>query len=79
MKSKLTVRRLHGQALEVLVVLDNNGIHLETPIEQFINALVEEAGNPTLLVTKAGLKARLLAAVDPVESVIKDASREVIK
>lgn len=79
MKTKVVNRRFRGRPLEVLVVLDNNGISVEVDLNTFIDALVQEAGNPTLLVTKAGLAEKLKAAVDPVCTEIKKASAEVVK
>lgn len=46
-------------------------------VEEFIDILVEEVGNPTLLVTKAKLKAKLMAGWEKLEAELKDSTRYV--
>lgn len=61
MKTKLiTSRKWKNPGIEAFVSDEEIGARID--ITDFIDALVEEVGNPATLMTKAGLKAKLEAA-----------------
>lgn len=76
MPSKVVVsRKWNGPAIEAFYNIDEVGAACS--VEDFINVLVEEVGNPTLLVTKAKLKEKLVAGWLKLEGELKDATRYV--
>jgi hypothetical protein len=53
-------------------------IELALSVEDFIRALVAEAGSPAFVMTKSGLAERLLAALPEVFAEVKRSSVEVV-
>jgi hypothetical protein len=79
MKEKEVVvisRNWNNPSINIKVTLE--GISLETSLMDYMAALVEEIGNPTMLVTKAQLATRLEAARVAVVEKIKAESVKVM-
>lgn len=79
MKEKEVVvisRNWNNPSISIKVTLD--GISLATDLNDFMAALVEEMGNPTMLVTKAQLAARIELARAAVVEKIKAESVKVM-
>lgn len=73
----LTVSRKWNHP-EIKVVLSSQEIGLSISKEDLIKALLEELGNPTLLVTQGQLERRLRAAFAAVEKGVKQESIKVM-
>lgn len=77
MRTKLvTSRKWKNPEIEAFVSPEEVGARID--VEAFLDALVEEVGNPTTLLTKAGLRARLAAAKDTIVKELKDATKYVV-
>jgi hypothetical protein len=63
---------------DIYTRLDKEGIDLQMELDDFVLALLDELGSPTMIMTRAQLKARVHQAVEKVVSGIKDVSREVV-
>jgi len=57
---------------DIYTRLDKEGIDLQMELDDFVLALLDELGSPTMI------KARVHQAVEKVVSGIKDVSREVV-
>lgn len=65
--TKVVVCRLWKNT-EISAFVDSEGVGAHVKLEDFLTQVIERVGNPTLLVTKAQLKERMLAAsVDMLE------------
>lgn len=60
---------------EVTAFMENNEVGAKISLDDFINAVVEEVGNPTSLVTKQALKNRLIIASS---EVIKEMKKQTV-
>lgn len=76
-KSIVTVSRLWNNP-KILVQVTNEGIALTLMLDEFLNAMAAEMGNPTFLVTKAQLLAKMQAAASVVESGVKESSSAAV-
>lgn len=77
MKTRLvTSRKWKNPEIESFVSADDVGAAID--IEAFLDALVEEIGNPTLLVSKTKLRERLGAATSAVLKELRDSTRYVV-
>ena len=68
-------RKWDSPRIDVWFTQEEVGIHME--LDSFINALVAECGNPTMLVTNAQLAARVSAAVLRVVGEMKAATAQI--
>lgn len=76
MRTKIiTSRKWHSPAIEAFVTNDEIGAQLD--VQDFLAAVVEELGNPTFVVTKASLLARLSTASDAVLKELREATAHV--
>jgi hypothetical protein len=76
-ETKLVIRRQwNNPVIEVFISKDEVGLKMN--LNDFIHALVEEVGNPTFIVTKNGLKKRLLEKADWVLTNVKQESARVV-
>jgi hypothetical protein len=73
-KHVVTISRAWGRDTPILISVTNLGIGLEVPLDEFVKAVAQEAGNPALLLTRAQLEARLEAAVRKVCETVKQAT-----
>lgn len=72
--SKIVVSRIKGQGetvAEVKAWNDSISVGVELPLEQFLDLLVEEVGNPTRFLTISQLKKAVAAASPRVISRLK--------
>ena len=60
---------------EVTAFMENNEVGAKISLDDFINGVVEEVGNPTSLVTKQALKNRLIIASS---EVIKEMKKQTV-
>ena len=76
-RSLVTVtREWHNPQINIHVThLD---IKLDITLDDFLKAIVEEAGNPTMLLTKAQLLARLEKAAEVVVDKVKQESIKIV-
>jgi hypothetical protein len=75
-KEKVVVSRAWKNP-EIKVFASTKEVGAEMDIEVFLRTLVEEMGNPTLLVTKQQLLSKLLLAKDAVVNEMKKATIHV--
>lgn len=76
MKTSVIVsRKWKHPSIEAFMSMEEIGAKMS--IEDVLVALVEEMGNPTMMITKAQLLARLQGAWSVVEAEIKEATRFV--
>ena len=77
MRSKIvTSRKWHTPDIETFLTNDEVGASM--PVDDFIQALVEEVGNPTMLLTKNALLAKLLQASIAVQCEMRQATAHVV-
>ena len=77
MKTKLiTSRKWHNPAIRTFVTGEEVGSEIE--LNDFLEAIVAEIGNPTLLVTKAALKGRLEVASTAILDEMRKATIHVV-
>jgi|JI8StandDraft_1071087.scaffolds.fasta_scaffold57829_2 hypothetical protein len=74
-KARVVITK-HWTNPEILVTVALSGIGVQIHLKDFIDALVLEAGNPSMLVTKNGLNKRLKAAA---EIVVQKMKQETVK
>ena len=74
-KTTVTVSR-EWHRPEIVTRVTQKDISLEIDLDDFLVALAEETGNPTLLLTKERLKTRLLECSVKVVNKIKEESRK---
>lgn len=78
-KAKVCIRRKWGNhPIEVLAFLDDTEVGVKVQLTDFLDALVEEMGNPSMVMTKAALKDKLRKALPAVEEEFKKATLEVV-
>lgn len=76
-ETKLVIRRQwNNPVIEVYISKDDIGLKMS--LNDFLHALAEEVGNPTFLVTKAGLKKKLLDKADWVLTNVKQETARVV-
>ncbi len=76
-KTKVVVcRKWHNPSIETWV--SNKEIGMAMSVDDYLTALVEEVGNPTMMFTKATLLAKLKSASPAVISGIKETSKEIV-
>lgn len=63
---------------EITITVNDEAIGIQMPITEYLKALVAEAGNPTLLTTKAGLERRLQAASEKVVEGMKSETARAV-
>ena len=63
---------------QIYAYVDGDKIEMQISLEDFLTGLVDEIGSPATLLTKAALKARVLAASRAVVEEVKKASLEVV-
>lgn len=74
--AKVTVGRAwEDRTIYVMVSADEGGIEAAMTLPDFLGALVASVGNPTLVVTQAGLERRILEAA---EKLITQMKRETV-
>lgn len=74
--AKVTVgREWEDRTIYVMVSSDEAGIEAAMTLPDFLSALVASVGNPTLVVTQAGLERRILEAA---EKLITQMKRETV-
>ena len=77
LKTKVVVsRKWHKPNVEAFI--DHHEVGTNIDLEDFIKAVVEEVGNPALLLTKAALQKQLLAATEKVLHEMKEATAKVV-
>ena len=59
----------------VTAFMENNEVGAKISLDDFINAVVEEIGNPTSLVTKQALRNRLIIASS---EVVKEMKKQTV-
>ena len=72
-KNTLVISR-HWDNPKINVFVTTKGIQIETSLEDFLFALTQEAGNPTMLITKGMLLSALQGASSAALEKIKEAS-----
>ena len=77
MKTTIVVSRKWTNP-QIEAFLDAAGVGARMDLDAFLDALIEEVGNPTTLVTKAGLRTRLIAAKEAVIKELRDATTHVV-
>jgi hypothetical protein len=60
---------------EIRVSVTDEGIAVMMTLDRFMEAVVQEAGNPALLLTSDGLRKRLVAAAQTVVDKMKQETR----
>jgi hypothetical protein len=76
MRSKIVVsRKWNSPDIEAFVSVEEIGAACSVP--DFISILTDEVGNPTLLVTKAALKAKLQQGWAKLEKELKDSTKYI--
>jgi hypothetical protein len=78
MKSHVVVISRKWAAPEISVTVTNKEIGMEMSLEQFIESVVSEVGNPALLLTRSALTAKVSQAVDKVVAEMKDATKHAV-
>jgi hypothetical protein len=63
---------------EIRVSVTNEGIVIMMRLDEFMEAVVQEAGNPALLLTAGGLRKRLTAAAQTVVDKMKQETAKVM-
>lgn len=58
--------------------ISEEGVGARVTLASYLNALVEEVGNPSMVMTKAGLLTRLTSASEVVLAEMKSATRAVV-
>lgn len=77
MRTKIVVSRKWSKPqIEAFVSQEEVGASID--LDEFIAAVVEEIGNPTTLVTKAGLKSKLEIAAEAVLSELRHSTKFVL-
>lgn len=72
----VTSRKWHQPQVEAFVTLDAVGAQVD--LTDFIEAVIHEVGNPTLLVTKKQLHDKVSAAIEEVLSEMKSHTAKVV-
>jgi hypothetical protein len=72
----ITSRKWTSPAIEAFINSEEVGARLD--LTAFLDAIVEEVGNPTMLVTKAALRARLEAASEAVLHELRATTKYVV-
>ena len=62
----------------ISITVTNEGLGISMSLDDFVNALASESGNPTLLVTRTQLLTRLKTSALTVVSVMKQATVQVM-
>jgi len=76
-RTKIVVsRRWAHPAIEAFVLESSVGARME--LEDFINSLASELGNPLMILTRAQLLAKMKAAAGRVSAEMKDATKYVV-
>ena len=76
MPSKIVVsRKWNNPTIEAFY--NSEDVGAACSVSDFIDVLIEEVGNPTLLVTKAALKAKMLSGWEKLEKELKDSTKYV--
>jgi len=76
MPSKIVVSRKWANPT-IEAFYDIEGVGSACSVSDFLDVLVEEVGNPTLLVTKAALRAKLQSGWEKLEKELKDSTKYV--
>ena len=79
MRSKLITSRIYGNHLhdiETYITHDEVGSRIN--LDDYIEALIEEIGNPTMLVTKGALKSKIETATQAILHDMKLATKHVV-
>jgi hypothetical protein len=64
---------------QIHVFVSNEVIGMKMPLSDYLDALVEQIGNPALIMTQNQLKTKLQVAAAEVEATVKKYSTAVIK
>ena len=77
MKEKVIVSRKWRNP-EIRAYATKEEVGAEIDLTAFLDSIVEEIGNPTMLVTKAALRAKLEVAKDAVLKEMKETTTQVV-
>lgn len=78
MKSQVVVVSRKWNSPDISVSVNSTEIKVEMSLTAFVESLLEEVGNPALILTKAALATKVTEAAEKVVAEMKDATKHAV-